>query len=258
MQALSLDDRAACFNKLMPQLLSLRGSSGRPHWLIVDEAHHQLDAARSDFDDVLPKRVRAMLFITVHPEAMSANALRTVETVIALGDTAAETIATFCGAIDVEIPADMPTPDSDEILFWERFSRPPIVVKAIRAKQTRERHKTKYAEGELDPDASFYFRGPDLKLNLRAQNLMTFLQLAQGVDAKTWQYHRERGDYSSWFRTVIKDEGLACEASEIEGDVSLDAGTSVQRITEAVRKRYTVSSQASRNWHQSTRPASVR
>ena len=258
MQALALDDRPACFNKLMPRLLSLRTSIGRPHWLIVEEAHHQIDAARKDFEDLLPKRVGAMLFITVHPEAMSTDALRTVETVIALGDSAAETIASFCRAIDAEIPLDMPTPASDEVLFWERFAQPPLIVKAIPPKQSRERHKTKYAEGELEPSASFYFRGPQRKLNLRAQNLMFFLQLAQGVDDETWQYHRERGDYSNWFRDVIKDEGLADEASGIERNLAFDAATSLSRIAEAVRRRYTVSSQAPRNWHQSKRAAAER
>ena len=48
------------------------------------------------------------------------------------------------------------------------------------------RHSRKYAEGELPQDRSFYFRGPQGKLNLRAQNLMVFLQMAEGVDDETW------------------------------------------------------------------------
>jgi hypothetical protein len=34
-------------------------------------------------------------------------------------------------------------------------------------------------------DKSFFFRGPDAALYLRAQNLSTFLQLAEGVDDAT-------------------------------------------------------------------------
>ena len=46
----------------------------------------------------------AVIFITVHPDAVSAAALRSVQHVLALGDDAAQTIATFCGQIDVPIP----------------------------------------------------------------------------------------------------------------------------------------------------------
>ena len=54
-------------------MLSLRAANGRPHWIIVDEAHHQMGESRNDFDDLLPKRVRSIVFITVHPEGMTPN-----------------------------------------------------------------------------------------------------------------------------------------------------------------------------------------
>jgi hypothetical protein len=43
-------------------------------------------------------------------------------------------------------------------------------------------------------------------LNLRAQNLTLFLQLVDGIDDATWLHHLRRGDYSRWFRDVIRDE----------------------------------------------------
>jgi hypothetical protein len=73
----------------------------------------------------------------------------------------------------------------------------------------RRRHRRKYAEGEIEPERSFYFRGPEGTLNLRAQNLLLFQQLAEGVDDATWLHHLRRGDYSRWFRDAIKDEALA-------------------------------------------------
>ena len=56
-------------------------------------------------------------------------------------------------------------------------------------KERQKRHARKYAEGELGEDRSFYFRGPEATLNLRAQNLSTFLQMAAGVDDRTWLHH---------------------------------------------------------------------
>ena len=68
------------------------------------------------------------------------------------------------------------------------------------------RHARKYAEGDLGEDKSFYFREPHDALNLRAQNLSVFLQLAQGVDEQTWLHHLKNSDYSRWFRDAIKDD----------------------------------------------------
>jgi hydroxymethylpyrimidine pyrophosphatase-like HAD family hydrolase len=247
-QALSAAERPAFFAKLLPRIASLRARTGRPHWLLIDEAHHVMSAPRDDVGQILPEKIPASIFITVHPDAMSPDALKTVEFVLALGDAAAQTIAMFCRTIGVAAPANMPRIASEEILFWARSSgNAPFPVKVVRPKQTRDRHKRKYAEGELGEDNSFYFRGPENKLNLRAQNLMLFNQIAEGVDEGTWEHHRRAGDYSAWFRKVIKDEELAREAAGVESDDSIDAAESRKRIIAAVSRRYTASSRGQRS-----------
>src|SRR5262249_53364943 len=114
--------------------------------------------------------------------------------------------------------------------FWFR-SEPP--------KGELQRHHRKYAEGELSPELSFYFRGPEDKLNLRAQNLLIFLQMADGVDDETWLHHLRAGDYSEWFRRTIKDDVLADEAAQIEQNQSLSTQESRAAIRAAIEKRYT-------------------
>jgi hypothetical protein len=89
----------------------------------------------------------------------------------------------------------------------------------------------------LDSDKSFYFRGPQGRLKLRAQNLMIFLQEAEGVDDETWTYHLRRGDYSRWFRDVIRDADLAEAVSEVEqGRETPDETRRLVRV--AVEERY--------------------
>jgi hypothetical protein len=104
----------------------------------------------------------------------------------------------------------------------------------------RRRHSRKYAEGELPPDRSFYFRGPKEKLNLRARNLIIFLELAEGVDEETWLHHLNQGDYSRWIREAIKDPNLADEIEQVEHMKGISAIDSRQRIREAVSRRYTL------------------
>ena len=94
-------------------------------------------------------------------------------------------------------------------------------------------------EGELSPDTSFYFRGPAGKLNLRAQNLMIFIQLAEGVDDATWLHHLHQEDYARWFSTVMKDTDLAEEILAIGKRQDLSARESRALVKTAIEKRYT-------------------
>lgn len=133
-----------------------------------------------------------------------------------------------------------PLPEGDpgdrQLLFWDRRRGAATLIEPISPRQAHKRHTRKYAEGTLGEDKSFYFRGPEEALNLRAQNLMMFLQIAEGVDDATWLHHLRRGDYARWFRTSIKDEELAEEVAELEDG---DASTSRAGVREAVTRRYT-------------------
>jgi len=63
---------------------------------------------------------------------------------------------------------------------------------------------------------SFYFTGPFRKLNLKASNLMIFIQMAAGIDDETWLYHLHRNDYSKWFKYAVKDPVLSLRAEAVE------------------------------------------
>ena len=113
-------------------------------------------------------------------------------------------------------------------------------VRVAPAKSEQRRHLRKYAEGELPPERSFYFRGPQKKMNLRAQNLFLFLQMAEGVDEETWLHHLRQGDYSRWLREGVKDEPLAEAVADVERDRSLSVDEGRKRIRAAVERIYTL------------------
>ena len=239
-QSLKVDERPAFFAKLLPQVAALRAATGRPHWLLIDEAHHLLPASRDDMTEIMPDELPAAILVTVHPEAVSPIALKKVETVIAVGEGAHEALAAFGRSRGTSIPDLDVAPSSDEALVWTVGSgEAPRRIKPEPPEQVHKRHVRKYAKGDLGKDLSFYFRGPDNKLNLRAQNLALFLQMAKGVDERTWMHHLRRGDYSAWFRSAIKDDELAAETAQIESDQSLDAEEALRRVENAVTSRYT-------------------
>lgn len=240
-QSLALADRPGFFTELMGHISMARSSAGRPHWLLIDEAHHLLPVSRGDVAQALSEKMSPAILVTVHPEAVLPAALDKVATVIALGPTATDVLKAFCNGVGEALPQiDGERAAPDDVLVWTRGAKSKAVwVKPVRPVQVHKRHTRKYAEGDLGRERSFYFRGPDNALNLRAQNLVLFLQIGEGVDDATWEHHLRAGDYSAWFRHRIKSEDLAEEAEEIEADRSLQPDESRRRIREAIEKRFT-------------------
>ncbi|PBC11633.1 HAD family hydrolase [Mesorhizobium sp. WSM3859] len=238
--ALKVDERPGFFAELLPGLGNVRYRTARPHWLVIDEAHHLMPKRRGDTRSVLSIELPGTVLITVHPEAISTDALRLVTAVIALGPKAKGVIKTFCKETGLQAPKNIPSPKGDRVLFWRPHDgKKPSTVKAIEPAQSLKRHSRKYAEGELDEAGSFYFTGPRKAMNLRAHNLIIFAQMAEGIDDKTWEYHLRAGDYSKWFRQQIRDKELARETAQAEKDKALSAEESRKLVIDAVRRRYT-------------------
>ncbi|MBI3949746.1 MAG: HAD-IIB family hydrolase [Acidobacteria bacterium] len=164
-----------------------------------------------------------------------------VDVIIAVGESPEQTIRHFSETLGQPPPrpASWNLELGEAIGWWRRTGADPFWFRSVPPRAERRRHRRKYAEGELAPEQSFYFRGPNGKLNLRAQNLSLFMQLAEGVDDDTWSYHLHRGEYSKWFREVIKDEDLAAEAARIERLPDVSPEESRHLMREAIQKRYT-------------------
>jgi HAD superfamily hydrolase (TIGR01484 family) len=235
-----LEQRPAFFDSLLPRLQAMRVAKGRPHWIVVDEAHHLLHAQWKPAEQTISGQKMGMTLITVHPESVAKAALDNINTAIVLGERPDKTLGAFCIAAGHSPPLAPEGPLSrGDVILWQR-SKPEIdVVHTEPPKTERRRHSRKYAEGNLGPDRSFYFRGPEKKFKLKAQNLMFFLQLAEGLDDETWLFHLQQGDYSNWFREGIKDEDLAAETEKIEA-TKLSADESRAAIRTAVSNRYTL------------------
>jgi hydroxymethylpyrimidine pyrophosphatase-like HAD family hydrolase/energy-coupling factor transporter ATP-binding protein EcfA2 len=238
---LRLEDRPAFLQLLLPRLLELRAATGRPHWIVLDEAHHLLPASWRPSDSVVPAQLTTMVLVTVHPDHMAPSMLRLVDTLIVVGREPQGTFDAFARGRGEEA-VRLPEHEDDHTAAWlVRVGSPPVCFRVSEPEADRRRHQRKYSAGELGEDISFYFRGPEGRLNLRAQNLELFMQLADGVDDETWQFHLQRHDVSEWFRAVIKDESLATEAADVEARDDLPPDETRARIREAIQRRYTTS-----------------
>ena len=235
----ALNERPAFFVALLPRLQELRAKTGRPHWIVVDESHHVLPSFWEAAGLTVSQRMYGVMVITLEPDRVAPAILSNIDVVIATGVDPEITLKIFADAVGQPAPTlDSKTLNPGEAIAWLRdSSEPPTLFRIVEPRAERRRHRRKYAEGELAPDLCFYFRGPEGKLNLKAQNLVLFLQIADGIDDETWLFHLKNGDISRWFREVIKDPELALEAELMQrADITVEE--SKKHLRSQIEQRY--------------------
>jgi hypothetical protein len=238
---ISLPDRPEYFRHLVPSLQGMRTRSGRPHWIILDEAHHMIPAGGGEPDSLLPQRFGEMILVTVHPEHVSPGALSLVDVVIAVGGSPAVTLKAFADVTGKPLtwPDGLSHQSGHAVVWFPRSGKAPFSMRILSGRVDRLRHLRKYAEGNMR-NRSFYFRGPAHRHNLKAHNLAAFCQIAEGIDEETWLFHLRRGDYSRWFRHAVKDPYLADQAERIEQRHDLQPADTRNLIRSFIEGRYTL------------------
>ncbi len=233
--SVAMDDRPAFFTRLLTSIASLRKEFGLPHWLLIDEAHHLLPPG---VDSSLFSHLNNFLLISYSPDVMCSDILEKVGMVITVGENAAYPIDHFCKIRKIEPPKKTPVLKKGEACIYDLEAKKttPYVVKMNEPKQLQQRHKRKYATGDMG-DNSFVFTGKNNTLQLKANNLIMFAHIAEGIDDKTWNYHLAKGDYTNWFRDTVHDDELSDISSEAEKEKN--AEVSKKKILAYINQKYT-------------------
>jgi hypothetical protein len=234
-------DRPSFFGEFFPSLQVLRTRTGRPHWVVFDEAHHLLPPEWGHLPDILPQQFGETIWVTVFPHHLPPEILSVMYVVIAIGPGPEETLQSFCDAVGQPLlwPGELTYEPGHAVVWFVDNHEPPFSMRIIPTSSDRVRHRRKYAEGNMRYN-SFYFRGPGERHNLKAQNLAIFSQLAEGIDEETWLYHLRRGDYSRWFRSAVKDPYLADQTERIEQRMNLEPAETRKLIRNLIEARYTL------------------
>lgn len=107
LSAIAPAERPAFFRTLMTRLWDLRKRYGRPHWIVVNDAHLLMPAAPAPSGDEpasLP-RLRGSVMVTPDPRQLAPAAIAGVSTLVAAGPSALEALRAFCEARGVPAPA---------------------------------------------------------------------------------------------------------------------------------------------------------
>jgi len=235
-----LTDRPAFLAQFLPSLLAMRARTGRPHWIVLDEAHHLMPAIWGHTMSTLPLKLGETVILTVHPGRLAPEVLSLIDVAVAIGPSPRRTLEELGAAAGktLDWPSDLIIEPSWVAGWLPQARGTPFAMRPAVGRAERMRHYRKYAEGTVWQ--SFYFKGAGGKHNLRAQNLMIFSQIAEGIDEETWLYHLHRSDYSRWFRDVIKDKYLADQTEAIERRNDLSTDETRKLIRSLIHARYTL------------------
>lgn len=238
---LPLEDRPFFFSQLIPGLQAMRARTGRPHWIVLDEAHHMLPRSWGHAASVLPRQLGETILVTVHPDHVVPEVLTPIDTAFAIGPSPQKTLQKFAAAVGhrLDWPEGLSPARGNVVGWFVSGGQLPFEMQPQLPRAERIRHLRKYAEGNMRND-SFRFRGPDDRHNIKAQNLTVFCQVASGIDEPTWLFHLRRNDYSRWFRHSVKDSYLADQAEQLERRTDLSPQRARELIRELVCSRYTL------------------
>ena len=226
--------RVQLFGELLPFIQQLRSSTGRPYWMVVDEAHYMLPHCAAwppGFLANMGAIIVALDFDQVCPSLLDA-----VDVLVTLGSTARELVQRYAQHTQrrcPEFPARSSAPDY--FCLWDvRHGGDVVLMAQQQPEQKHHRHSGKYAVGDVGAWHAFYFPS----LDQRASNLAEFLSSLARLDDPAFRQHREAGDFSNWFREVIRDDVLANETRLLENDASVPLRDAQEQIVHLVQSRY--------------------
>ncbi|HZZ93489.1 MAG TPA: HAD hydrolase family protein [Usitatibacter sp.] len=133
--------RTAFVADLMRRLVALREETGRPHWIVLDEAQ-EVPEGRSVRSQLADEPAENLIHVTSDPGRLAIDMLAEADVVVGRGPAAHEMLATVAARMELTPPAEPEhAPREGEALVWFRRARgAPLLVQLPRrdAMKTRE------------------------------------------------------------------------------------------------------------------------
>jgi hypothetical protein len=216
--------KVTVIERALLRIREIRRSVGRPHWILIDEAHYSLHdgGVAADAPDVAE---RGFCFVTYRPSWLRERVIQAVDIFVLARTTGSEELA-FLGATLPAVVSEgagisealARLPRGEFLLVQRNREHPPHALTFVAApRQTvHVRHLTKYVDSCVPPGREFRFRGPDGCVRASADSLHAFRRVVSTAPDDVLAPHAEHGDFSRWVRDVFADAELARQLRKIE------------------------------------------
>jgi hydroxymethylpyrimidine pyrophosphatase-like HAD family hydrolase len=211
--------RMRTFEAMATKLNGLRRRLGRPHWCAVATPQHLCGKHAQEALALAAADRSSFLWMCTRPAELPAFILRSVSAVVGLGTEAAERFLELPHVFPQRprLARETPPASAEDGLIWRDVADERVCPFRLKAGGPAGAAAGRpAATRKLGPEDAFRFRGPSGRLDLGAQDLASFAQLASGVDDDIFMHHLQRGDYSRWLRRALDEPALAAEIERIE------------------------------------------
>jgi hypothetical protein len=215
--------KVAFIERALRTIRETRRRVGRPHWVLIDEAHYSLHEG-GVAADALGLADRGFCLVTYRPSWLQEPVTRAVDVFVLARTSGAEELARL-GAIlptVAELAGIRETlarlPRGEFLLVQpDRGSQIGSLTFVAAPRQTvHVRHLAKYIDSCVPPGREFLFRGPEGRVRGTADSLQSFRRLVATTPDDVLAHHAGRGDFSRWVRDVFADADLARQLGKIE------------------------------------------
>ena len=216
--------KVALIERALRRIREIRRLVGRPHWVLIDEAHYSLhDEGVSA--DALGLEDRGFCFVTYRPSWLRERVARAVNVFILARTSGSEEL----GILGAALPAAV----GGEGGFAETLARLPrgefllvqrdpnhhlsaLTFVAAPRQTVHVRHLMKYIDSCVPPGREFLFRGADGRVRGTADSVQSFRRVVATTPDDVLAHHAGGGDFSRWVRDVFGDAELARQLRKIE------------------------------------------
>ena len=202
-----------------------RRSLGRPHWVIIDEAHNSITATEAARGAIDPA-ASGYCLVTWQPDQLPPALLAGTDIIVALtttepDPTIVELIAAIANRPRRDI-ADLLTGPTGNVLVATRDTTVPPRLAHIRPRHTEHlRHEHKYDLDGTPPHRAFWFRDEhDRPTGIVAHNLHELEAELAHCDRTILRHHAPLGDFSRWINDVFHERQLAATVASIEATIT--------------------------------------
>jgi hydroxymethylpyrimidine pyrophosphatase-like HAD family hydrolase len=222
---LDADGQAGYAARLAGEIEAHRAATGLPQWVAMDEAHGPVGrtgAAHGMFNPA----AKGYLLITWKPWELSADALASLDAVLALGspdpDSAfVDLTGAVAGMPRADIARLLDGPPGRAVLAWRQHPRQPVTFTIGVRVTSHLRHEHKYDQTGVEPAHRFQFRTePDGPTGAVAANLAELEAELSGCDEGVLRHHCPGHDFSRWVADVFHDGPLAADLAAAEAAIA--------------------------------------
>ena len=224
LSCLAHEEKVDAIGLALHAVRDLRRRVGRPHWVVLDEAHYSLHGGGVGDAD-LSIEDRGFCLITYRPSWLRRRVIEALDVVVCSRTTdpseigfAASRFLTRAGhrghakAVLAELP-----PGEFVVLQPDAGGQPTATTFVAAPRETAHvRHLNNYADSVVAPDQRFFFRDGHGRTVGAAESLQAFRRLIGTIDPDVLGHHAGHGDFSRWVLGVFGDQRLARHLGKTE------------------------------------------